>query len=279
MTQPAIDADRFRAFEAKGWEAVASPYHTVFGPVTVHAIDALLDAAGVRPGTRLLDVATGRGDAAGEAARRGAAVTGVDIAAAMVELAALRHPGIDFRQADAERLPFAAGAFDAVVSNFGLGHFARPEHVVAELARVLAPGGRLALAWWDLPERNRLLGLFADAMLAARAEPPPDLPPGPPIFRFSDATAFARLLEGAGLEDVGLRALSLSHRLSGPDELWAGILAGTVRTAAAIRGQTEAMQRAIRAAFDDLAAPYVTAQGFDVPVSIHVAAGRARGTA
>ena len=82
------------------------------------------------------------------------------------------------------------------------------------------------------------------------------------------------LLEGAGLEDVGLRTLSLSHWLSGPDELWAGTVAGTVRTAAAIRGQTEAMQRAIRAAFDELAAPYVTAKGFDVPVSIHVAAGR-----
>src|SRR5262245_4454307 len=152
--------DAFDRFEAEGWEHRADGYHRLAAGLTTRVVARLLDSAQVAGGKRVLDVATGPGYAAAAATERGAVVIGVDIAESMVALARRLHPDIQFRQADAERLPFAAGSFHAVVGNFLILHVGRPERVVAELARVLGPGGRLALSTWDMPDRARLLGVL-----------------------------------------------------------------------------------------------------------------------
>lgn len=94
---------------------------------------------------RVLDVGTGVGDAAARAAARGAEATGVDVSSAMVEIAARRHPAVRFVQASVTQLPFADGSFDAAVGNHLIQHIAEPERAARELARVLAPGGRVTL--------------------------------------------------------------------------------------------------------------------------------------
>jgi hypothetical protein len=81
---------------------------------------------------------------------------------------------------------------------------------------------------------------------AAGAGPPRDIPVGPPFFRFADDDEFGALLRGQGLEDVGVRTIAFPHRETSPEALWQGLLGGTVRTAALIRGQTGDMQRRIR---------------------------------
>lgn len=274
MTTP-ISLDAFREFEVSGWEKVGGAgYHRFAGLVTGRVIDPLLDAARVVPKSRVLDVATGPGYVARRAAGRGASVIGVDISAPMVELASKMHPTIEFRQADAEKLPFDGASFDAVVSNFILGHLAYPDRTVVELARVLTLGGFLALSWWDVPERARFLGLFVDAVREAGALPPPDLPPGPPMFRFSVDQELSGLLAVAGLQEIEVRAVSFTHRISGSGEMWDGMLGGTVRTRALIVGQTEEMQRRIRAALDRLLLPYAVGDGFEIPVSVKIAAGK-----
>ena len=106
-----VDADAFKAFEVAGWEQQAPTYDDFFGQITQRFVDPLLDAAGVERGSRVLDVATGPGYAAGKAAARGASVVGVDAAPAMVRLARQRQPGIDFRRADIGRSAIRA-AFD-----------------------------------------------------------------------------------------------------------------------------------------------------------------------
>ena len=144
--EEAIDADAFNAFEAAGWEDQAPTYDHFFGRTTSRLVDPLLDAAPVGPESRVLDLATGpAGYAAAKATERGASVVGVDIAPAMIRLTRQLHPDIDFRQADAEALPFEDRSFDAVVSNFVVPHLGRPERVVSELVRVLNNGGSLAL--------------------------------------------------------------------------------------------------------------------------------------
>jgi ubiquinone/menaquinone biosynthesis C-methylase UbiE len=126
------DAEQLRAFERQCHDVLAATYHEFFAPATAMAIEPLLDAVGLRPGMHLLDVATGPGALAAAAASRGAQAVGVDLSPRMVDLAPRIHPGVDFREAEVEHLPFADRSFDAVVCGFGLGHFPRPEAAVAE---------------------------------------------------------------------------------------------------------------------------------------------------
>ncbi|MDQ3656798.1 MAG: methyltransferase domain-containing protein, partial [Chloroflexota bacterium] len=226
MSHAMIDLDAFRDFEATGWERKAEPYDQFFGPITGRIADPLLDAARVGPGIRVLDLATGPGYVAGRAGVRGAAVIGTDIAAAMVALARHRHPGIDFQQADADDLPFAASAFDAVVGNFILPHLGRPLQAVLECARVLAPTGTLALSMWDLPEHNRLFGVLTDAVAEVGVPTPAEIPAGPPFFHYAPDDALAGLLEMARFGRVAIERIQFVHRIPSPDALWAGLTGG-----------------------------------------------------
>jgi SAM-dependent methyltransferase len=254
----------------------ADGYHRFFGAITTRVIEQLLDAAEVDRGRRVLDVASGPGYVAAACAVRGANVVGVDVAGEMVALARRLRPEIDFRQADAERLPFADSSFDAVVGNFLILHVGRPEQVAAELARALRPGRKLALSTWDVPERARLLGVLVDAVAEVEVEPPADVPSGPPIFRFSDEAEFARLLGDAGLTDVDVRTVAFTHRFASGDELWDGLLGGTVRTRALVLAQPKDVQAQISAVFDRLVRPYATNGGLEIPVSVKLASGRRR---
>jgi len=112
---------------------------------------ALLDVAAVGNGRRVLDIGTGTGLAAIQAAHRAGdgAVVGVDHSPGMLRVAETKARGVTnvtFRQMDAEALEFPDGAFDRVVSLFALLHFPEPLAAVREMHRVLAPGGRVAIA-------------------------------------------------------------------------------------------------------------------------------------
>src|SRR5262245_16626425 len=91
LSMSGTDIRAFDQYEAAGWEVVAAFYERVWSPTTSQALDSLLDAAGVEAGMRVVDVGSGAGDAAGKASERGAQATGVDVAAAMVEIAARRY--------------------------------------------------------------------------------------------------------------------------------------------------------------------------------------------
>jgi SAM-dependent methyltransferase len=268
-----IDEDAFNAFEAAGWEGVASGYDRFWESLTPRTCDPLLDAAGVGSGTRTLDVATGPGYVAARAAERGASVVGVDNAEAMVELARSRCPGIEFVRGDAEELPFPDGSFEAVVANFMILHVARPERAAAETFRVLAADGRVALSVWDVPARARFIGVLLDAVAEVEATPPADIPEGPPFFRFSDDDAFIGLLSGAALEEVTVRSISFTHHVDGADQLWDGLTGATVRMAALVGGQDAGTRHRIREAFDRRLAEYAGPDGVDVPVAVKVVSG------
>src|SRR3954470_14897159 len=97
------DAAGYKAFEAEGWTRKAASYDRLTGRTTARLVEPLLDAAGVQPGARVLDVAGGPGRCAAAAAARGAAPLGLDAAEGMVGVARRRYPGIEFQQGDAER--------------------------------------------------------------------------------------------------------------------------------------------------------------------------------
>ena len=141
----------FDAYERELWAGRATAYERGFARLTAHTAGALLDAAGVGVGTRLLDVGTGPGVVARVAVARAARVTAVDAEPGMAEAAARNVPGLDVRVAVLPDLPLNDGEFDAVTGNFVINAVGDPAAVLAELRRVLRAGGRLALTCWTDP--------------------------------------------------------------------------------------------------------------------------------
>jgi SAM-dependent methyltransferase len=128
------------------------------------------------PGTRVLDVACGTGNTAIPAARAGANVIGVDIASNLIAQAQqrAREAGVaaEFREGDAEQLPFPDASFDVIISVFGAMFAPRPERVASELLRVCRPGGTIAMGNWT---PSGFVGKMF-ALSAKHVPPPPGIP-------------------------------------------------------------------------------------------------------
>lgn len=235
----------FREFEHAGWEKLPARYHDAFGALTTQTIGPLLDAAGARKGIRLLDVASGPGYVAAGAAERGARVTGLDFAAAMVAEAKRRYPHIEFREGDAEALPFPDKTYDAVTMNFGMLHLGQPDKAMREAQRVLRPGGRFAFTVWAKPDEARGFGIVLEA-IEKHGDMKVAIPPGPPFFRFSDADECKRALTAAGFAKPQVRTVPQTWRLGSREALWEYLTGSTVRTGALLRAQTPQALAAIR---------------------------------
>lgn len=270
-----IDADAFNEFERRGWaENSTEAYDRVFGPVTRRAVEELLDAAGVGSQTRTLDLATGPGYVAAKASARGAQVLGVDLSPQMLEMARQAHPQIAFQEEDAEDLTLPDATFDAVVANFCLLHVGRPEKMLSEITRVLAPQGRTALTVWGPPDRARLFAIVPDALRAAGATTPAEIPEGPNFFQFSEDQAFSQLLLSTGLNEVVVRTIEFRHHIPDVAHLWNGMLHGVVRTRALLALQSAEARERIQIEFTRLLEPYRTGSGFAIPVCIKLASAR-----
>ena len=149
-----------------------------------------------QPGERILDLSTGTGWTSRVVARRGATVTGADIASDLLDAARAKANAeglpIDYQLGDAERLPFEDGAFDAVVSTCGVMFASRPEAAAGELARVCRKGGRIALTTW-LSDGN-LSKMFG---VMRRYMPPPPSPAPPSPFEWGRTERIRELLGSA----------------------------------------------------------------------------------
>ena len=143
------DLAAVKAKQRKMW--ASGDYSAVAARIAVMAED-MVQAAGLRAGERVLDVATGSGNAAIAAARNGCEVTGTDYVPELLERARARAAAeglaVTFAEADAEDLPYPDGAFDAVTSSLGVMFAPDQERAAAELARVCRPGGTIAMVNW-----------------------------------------------------------------------------------------------------------------------------------
>jgi SAM-dependent methyltransferase len=176
------------------------------------AADALVDAAGLQPGERVLDVAAGTGNVAIRAAARGTRVTAADIAPRMVQLGQERTgPAVEWIEADVEELPIPDNAVDVVLSAFGVVFAPRPEVALAQLRRVLKPGGRLALTAWA-----------TDGCIAARARvirqfTPPD-PAVPDTLSWGDPQILQQRL-ATEFTDVHIERRALPWHFDSPQQM------------------------------------------------------------
>jgi SAM-dependent methyltransferase len=162
---------KLKAVQREGW-ALFSPLATTTTP----AAAMLVSFAGVKSGQQVLDVACGTGVVAVTAAQVGAKVSGLDLSPVLLadarRNAELIEAPIEFREGDVEALPYADASFDVVLSQFGHIFAPRPAIAIAEMLRVLRPGGRIAFSTWP-PEL--LIGRMFD-LVCEFLPPPPGVP-------------------------------------------------------------------------------------------------------
>jgi SAM-dependent methyltransferase len=168
---------------------------TDFGRIAVGyapGADAFVERLSLSPGERVLDVACGTGNLALPAARRGARVTGIDLAANLVEEAwqacAAESLDVAFDVGNAEAMPYGDAQFDTVISMFGVMFAARPDQALAELLRVTRPGGRIVLANWKSEG-------FVASMLRAHASMVPPPPGTPSVLAWGNESILSDRLE------------------------------------------------------------------------------------
>lgn len=228
--------ERHRAMWALGdYPAVATDLIPDLG-------SALVEACEIGPGTRVLDVAAGSGNAAIPAARKGAEVVACDLTPELLEAgrahAAQRGVTLEWRAADAEALPFADGEFDVVMSCVGVMFAPRHRKCAEELLRVCRPGGTIGLISWT-PEG------FVGQMLAVMKPYTPAPPPGaepPPLWGSEE---HLRSLFGDALEGVSAsRHMLTVDRFGTPDEFRDYFKARYGPTVATYRGLADDTDRA-----------------------------------
>ncbi|MFZ3597889.1 class I SAM-dependent methyltransferase [Streptomyces sp. BH104] len=237
--------------ERRAWAGQADAYAAGFAKLCAHPVPALLDAAGVREGVRVLDVGTGTGAVAALASERGAKVTAVDAEPGMVTRAALAAPEADVRLAALPHLPFADDEFDAVVGNFVLNHVGQPLEALRELRRVTRPCGRIAATIWPVPTAagQALLGRAVQAAGVTRPAHLPALAPEDDFPRTEQG--FAALLCEAGLTDVVGNTLTWDHRTT-TEEWWSGPAAGVATIGQIVTSQNPVAIAEIKTHFESL---------------------------
>jgi len=227
----------------RDWTATAEAYDRSFATLCNSTTPRILTD---QPDGDLVDIGCGTGLLAAQAEREGRSVTALDADASMVEVARGRLRG-RVLQASLPELPLESAGADAIAANFVINHVGRPRAALAELHRVLRPGGRLAMTIWPAggASWSMLLGEIFDES-GAVLPPPERLPADEDFLRTADG--LAALTREGGLDIEQACDLTWEWRIR-PEDLWAGLAAGIASPGAVLRAQTPQIRARIRELF------------------------------
>jgi SAM-dependent methyltransferase len=278
------DERELRAHLHGMWGAVAGGWaqHADYADARTAQLTArLLDLAMPQPGERVLELACGPGGAGLAAAERVAPngeVVLSDVAAEMSAIAAARAAArglsnVSTCELDLEDIEQPDASYDVVLCREGLMFAVDPARAAREMRRVLAPGGRLALAVWGPRERNPWLGVVLDAVSAQIGAPVPR-PGVPGPFSLGDPDRLAALLRDAGLAGVAVSELPVPLRAGSLEEWWTRTSALAGPLARILASLPEGAVEALRARARDAVSAYATPDGLEVPGVALLASGR-----
>lgn len=261
-----FDTRQFKRLERAGYDRLGPRY--LAAAATRHEIaTALLDAADLAPGQRVLDLASGPGLLARAAAARvgdAALVLASDISQGQLACC----PGLPRVAADGEALPLAGASVDRVLCGLGLMFFPDENAALREMRRVLRPGGRIAFSVWAQAAQVPLIECALACM--RRLLPPPKVA-RPSIFRCGDPEWLRRRIASADFQDIEIRPLDFSVSFADPAGYWQGFLdiAG---------GANESLSRLPAEKFQALAdgvaeelAPHASPEGYRLTSTVLIA--------
>ncbi|HVM08397.1 MAG TPA: methyltransferase domain-containing protein [Acidimicrobiales bacterium] len=274
---------------ADEWGAVATAWDASADYVDAHsseATDALVRAAAVQPGDRVLELGAGPGTLGpiwSRAVEPGGRVVVSDVAPAMVEVAASRNRGfanVETAVVDASSIEYPDASFDVVVSRMGLMFVPEPTRAFGEIHRVLAPGGRFAALTWAALEHNPWMTCvgMAAMMNGLVAGPPPFAPGG--IFSLGDPAQLEAITAGAGFESVAVEAVDVCFESDSLTAHIARVSSLAAPLAAAFAAADADQLAAVRRTAADLAADHTKPDGtLSLPgraLLVHARAGSQR---
>jgi len=269
---PDFDRRRFKQVERTGYNLIAARYAAA-SPLraTLHA--ALLDAADLAAGQRLLDIASGPGILAAAALPRvapGGVVIASDLAEAMLAESRRLHPGILHAVADGESLPFGEARFDRVLCGLGLMFFPDEALALSEMRRVVAPGGRLAVSVWSDAAQVPLVECALACM--RRLLPAPKVA-RLSVFRLGEPERLAALLATAGFTAVRVVACELVCCFSTEEDYWQAFLDLAGGAAGSLSRLPADTQAQLRSGVAQELASYASAAGYRLASRVLIATG------
>jgi SAM-dependent methyltransferase len=239
----------------------------------------VVEAASLRPGERVLDVACGTGVVAREAAARVGAngtVVGLDLNPGMLAVARALPPGsgapVEWREGDAAALPFPDAAFDVALCQFGLQYVPDRPAALAEMRRVLVPGGRLALLIWRSIEESPGFALLAEALERHVGAPAAAIMRAP--FDLAEPDEVRGLIAGTGFRDVDVQRVEGTVRFPSAERFVQVQVAGSP-LAGPVGEASEAARAALIEEVMAVLRPYEGSQGLVFPIAAHLATGHA----
>jgi len=240
-------------------------------------VPTLLDAADVKDGDRVLDVATGTGEAAQLALERvgnSGLVVGSDIATEMLDAASTRLSSSRFLPvvSDGQSLVFPDSTFDAVLCQLGLMFFPDPARGLTEFRRVIRPGRRAAVCVISAAKRAPMWGILAETLSGVLPEHAKTLHLS---FALADAARLERMLGTAGFSDVRVTRETRQGRIPSFDEYWAPIEAGIGSLPQAYLALPEESQQAVREEVRRKLMQFETDGELALSVEMLIASGRA----
>lgn len=213
---------------------------------------ALLSDAQLATGHTVLDIATGTGEPGLSAAKMVAPgkVTGIDLAEDMVAIANERANSLgvtNYNAAtqDATQLPYADAAFQAVIMRFGIMFFPDPPAALREIKRVLALQGKVSLAVWNAPDRNKWASLPASIVNRELNAPSP-APDAPGIFRYANIQPLQIMAAECGLALSDVREVTGSVGFDSAAEYWGFVTDVIAPVANALAGATDSQREKIK---------------------------------
>jgi SAM-dependent methyltransferase len=226
MAENKVDPQKLKDEQRRDWDAAAAGWKKwwpVFERSAQHVSDRLVELAGVKPGARVLDVATGNGEPALTAARRAGAagrVIATDQSAGMLAIAreraaALGITNVEFRQTDGETLAIADRDFDAIVCRWGLMFMPDLKGALREMHGHLRDGGRLATSVWAAADKVPMISVGAEAVRRIAGLPPPPADALGPL-RLADESIMRAALAEAGFKDITVERISVTFELDSP---------------------------------------------------------------
>ena len=271
MAETAVSPERLKEEQRRAWDAAAAGWKKwwpIFEQCASHVSERLVDLAGVRSGSRVLDIATGNGEPALTAARRaapGGSVVATDQSPGMLAIARERAAAagvanVEFRQVDGESLDIPERDFDAIVCRWGLMFMPDFAGAVRGIHARLKPGGKFATAVWAAADRVPMIAIGAEAVRKLAALPPP-APDALGPLRLADESMMRGALAAAGFRELAVERLNVEFVFDSPEDFTRMRVDVSAPFRALIERESAERRAQIIAAVTESARAYVAADG------------------